>query len=198
MWLWIFGANILIKQWSSASYWALHNWTSLLPKGKHANFGVLQALDALADLALRNNFSDFQHESNKLVIPRVNFVRNKMFDLYPVIIHWLSKEVCVAKFWSLFHPIWLKGGDRDWINSILFFGINISRFMTRPYYIFLSRLNLSTQSMPFIFSSSKTSLLSNMHVPSLASTPISTFLTAFSRIPAGLADIILHHKIVPT
>ena len=60
--------------------------------------GVLQALDALADLALEHSFFDCQPDLNKLVDDGAELTYlSPMGNLYSVIIFWLSKEVCVDK-----------------------------------------------------------------------------------------------------
>ena len=63
------------------------------------NSGVLDALNAIADLALKNNFFDFQHDLNERGGCDPKFTdRYPMRDLYPVILHWLFEEVCATKF----------------------------------------------------------------------------------------------------
>ena len=99
MCLLIFAANISITQRLSASYWAIRNWRSLLPKGKYVNLGVLHALDAIADLALENYFFNFRHDLNERGGYDPEFTdRYPMRDLYPVILYWLFEEVCATKF----------------------------------------------------------------------------------------------------
>jgi len=60
------------------------------------NLGVLHALDAIADLALEDNFFDFQPDLNKLMMDYDH--DTPMGNLYPVILCWLSEEVCATEF----------------------------------------------------------------------------------------------------